>query len=275
MPIQRTRLERPSHLDPVELHAGRSFAFVQAALRPARRRRADILEVGCGHGHLARRLTLAGHRVTAIDRSERMVRAARRIGVPAKLADALDYADGPFDAIVFVLSLHHVASLPRALANAERLLKPNGLLIADEFGRERMNRRTAAWFFAGIDLLGAAGLIEHEDPGPYWEPKKGGPRPAAHEIPEDPLERWRMRHKHARAVHTGRALEKAIRARFRMLSLESGPHLYRYAGRRLHRGARGMRIARYLLASELNLIEQGRLRAAGLRIVARRRPARS
>lgn len=272
----RKRLARPDPLDPAELHAERSFAFVQSALRHARKRRADILEVGCGHGHLARRLIAAGHRVTAIDRSPRMLRAARRIGVPVRQADFLDYDAGPFDAIVFVLSLHHVASLARAVANAYRLLKPGGLLILDEFGRERVDRETAAWFFGGIDLLAAAGLLEHEDPGPYWEPKRGrGARRAhGHAAPADPLARWRMRHRHAQPVHTARALEKAVRRRFRVVSRETGPHLYRYAGRRLHRGAAGVHTVHHLLEAELERIGEGRLRATGVRIVARRAPAR-
>jgi len=276
---RRTRRpSRPSPLDPAELHAERSFEFVQGALRAARRRRAEILEVGCGHGQLARRLIAAGHRVTAIDRSPRMVRAARRIGVPVRESDFLDYDGGPFDAIVFVLSLHHVASLPGAVANAHRLLKPGGLLLLDEFGRERVDRNTAAWFFAGIDLLAAAGILEHEDPGPYWEPKKRrGAARGKHTapVPEDPLARWRMRHRRAQAIHTGRSLEAAVRRRFRIVRREHGPHLFRYAGRRLHRGAAGVRVARYLLESELKLIARGRLRAAGLRIVARRSAARS
>lgn len=269
------RHARPSPLDPAELHAARSFEFVQAALLRARRRRADILEVGCGRGHLARRLARAGHRVTAIDSSMRAVRAARRIGAPALRADFLDYDGGPFDAAVFVLSLHHVASLPRAIANAHRLLRPGGLLIADEFGRERADRATAAWFFGGIDLLEMAGMLRHEDPGPYTGPKRPG-RAGGHARPghavsaADPFARWRDRHTRTRTIHTGGAVERAIARRFEIVSAEPGPHLFRYAGRRLHRGARGVRIVKQLLESELEGIDQGLLRAVGIRIVARR-----
>jgi len=269
------RLARPSPLDPAELHAVRSFEFVQTALRKAGRRRAEILEVGCGRGHLARRLVRAGHRVTAIDSSDRAVRAARRIGVPAVRADFLEYDGGPFDAVVFVLSLHHVASLPRAAANAHRLLKPGGLLIADEFGRERVDRATAAWFYGALDLLDMAGLLRHEDPGPYTGPKPRGRAASRRRSQEgadaDPLTRWRNRHVHTRTIHTGRALERAIARRFSIVGAEPAPHLYRYPGRRLQRGVRAVRIVHRLLESELEGIDQGLLRAAGIRIVARRR----
>lgn len=274
--MARARPSRPSPPDPAELHAARSFEFVQSALRSGRKRRADILEVGCGRGHLARRLAAAGHRVTAIDSSARAVRAARRIGVPAARADFLEYDGGPFDAVVFVLSLHHVASLPRAIDNAQRLLRPGGLLIADEFGRERADRATAAWFYGGIDLLEMAGLLRHEDPGPYTGPKRRGRaagRGHAHDgaaPPADPLTRWRNRHVRTRTIHTGRAVERAVARRFEVASAEPGPHLYRYAGRRLRRGAVGARIVTQLLQSEIEGIDQGLLRAVGIRIVARR-----
>jgi SAM-dependent methyltransferase len=267
---------RPSALDPAGLHAERSFDFVQRSLRAARKRRADILEVGCGGGQVARRLMAAGHHVTAIDSSAKAVRAARRTGVPAVHADFLEYDGGPFDAVVFVLSLHHVDSLARAMRNAERLLKPGGLLIADEFGRERIDRATAAWFFDGLDLLDAAGHLKPADPGPYRGPKRRGAarvrgaNPAARAA-EDPLARWRQRHMHTRTIHTGRALETAIRRRFRIERSEPGPHLFRYPGRRLQPGTDGMRIAHYLLEAESTLIAEGWLRATGLRIVARRR----
>jgi SAM-dependent methyltransferase len=175
-----------------------------------------------------------------------------------------------------VLSLHHVASLARAVGNAERLLRPGGLLIADEFGRERIDRPTAAWFFGGLDLLDMAGLLRHEDAGPFTGPKRRGrgrhaaghhgAAPAA-----DPLLRWRHRHTHVRAIHTARAMERALARRFEIVHVEPGPHLYRYAGRRLRRGPSGVRIVHQLLESELEGIEQGLLRATGVRIVARRR----
>lgn len=279
--MARTRLARPTPNDPAEVHAESSFEFVQSALRRARKRRATILEVGCGNGRLARRLIRAGHDVTAIDASARAVAAARRIRVPAAKTDFLAYDGGPFDAIVCVLSLHHIASLAGALRHAERLLKPGGLLIADEFGRERIDRASAAWFFDGLDLLDAAGMLKHEDPGPYTGPKRGRARRGAPPLEklaarteEDPLARWRRRHTHTRSIHTGRAMERAIRARFRVEHVATAPHLYRYAGRRLSPGLTSARVARYLLAAETSLIEQGWLRPVGVRFVARRRAAR-
>lgn len=275
-----SRARRPS-TDPAEVHAGCSFEFVQSALPPGKRRGAAILEVGCGNGRLARRLAGAGHDVTAIDSAGSAVRAARRIGVRAEQADFLEYDGGPFDAVVFVLSLHHVASLARAVRNAERVLRPGGLLIADEFGRERIDRASAAWFFDGLDLLDAAGMLKHEDPGPCTGPKRGRARRGAppleklaQRVEEDPLARWRRRHTHTRTIHTGVAMERAIRARFRLERAEPGPHLFRYAGRRLHPGAAGAHIARYLLGAETALIEQGWLRPVGVRFVARRPAAR-
>jgi hypothetical protein len=66
-------------------------------------------------------------------------------------------------------------------------------------------------------------------------------------------------------------MERALARRFEIVHVEPGPHLYRYAGRRLRRGPSGVRIVHQLLESELEGIEQGLLRATGVRIVARRR----
>ena len=292
MPARSRRA--PAALDPTALHHASSFDLVTAALRRRRRRRARILEVGCGSGTLARMLARAGHSVTAIDASEDAVATARGIGVRAEQADFLEWSGGPFDAVVFVLSLHHIRSLPRAIARARRLLAPGGLLIADEFGRERVDRMTAAWFFQNLDLLDAAGLLRHESPGPFKGPKHGHGRNPASSVGSgarkgssprekagrawgpasdaDPLSRWRNRHTFERRLHTGRAMEAAIADRFELISVEAGPHLFRYPSRRLEPGGVGVRIARFLLDAERRLIAAGRLRAAGLRIVARRPP---
>jgi SAM-dependent methyltransferase len=290
-PVARRARRASAALDPTTLHHALSFDLVTSALRRRRRRHARILEVGCGSGKLARMLSRAGHRVTAIDASPDAVAAARRIGVRAEQADFLDWSGGPFDAVVFVLSLHHIRSLPRAIARARRVLAPGGLLIADEFGRERVDRATAAWFFQNLDLLDAAGLLRHEDPGPYTGPKHGhgrnpgrgsrgagaswrakDPRPWGAAGDPDPLTRWRNRHSFERRLHTARAMEAAIGARFELVSVQAGPHLFRYPSRRLEPGVAGVRIGRFLLDAERRLIAAGRLRAAGLKIVARRRP---
>jgi ubiquinone/menaquinone biosynthesis C-methylase UbiE len=98
----------------------------------------EIVDVGCGEGHLTRALAALGARVTGCDPfmpetswtahksgSYRLVKAS---------ADALPMADASADLVLFVFSLHHVpaAKLDAAITEARRVLRPSGrLYVAD------------------------------------------------------------------------------------------------------------------------------------------------
>jgi SAM-dependent methyltransferase len=112
--------------------------FVEEHLptRPAR-----ILEVGCGEGHLARALAASGHAVVAIDPDAPQGELFQAV----RLEDF--EAPEPFDAVVASRSLHHIHDLPTALAKVVRLLKPGGRFILDEHAHDRLDERTARWYF--------------------------------------------------------------------------------------------------------------------------------
>src|SRR5207247_9371063 len=78
---------------------------------------ARVLEVGCGRGALAARLQARGLEVTALDASPEAVASARALGVQAVAGDFLEFVAEPFDAVLFPRSLHHLASLRRAVAD--------------------------------------------------------------------------------------------------------------------------------------------------------------
>ncbi|HJS49815.1 MAG TPA: class I SAM-dependent methyltransferase [Gaiellaceae bacterium] len=107
----------------------REIAFQAVAeVRPQ-----SVLEVGCGEGELAERMTaeLAAE-VIAIDQSERMVEIARARGVDARIGDVqeLHFADVAFDVVVAAWMLYHVPDLDRAVAELARVLRPAGRLVA-------------------------------------------------------------------------------------------------------------------------------------------------
>jgi SAM-dependent methyltransferase len=92
------------------------------------------LEVGCGDGRLTRQLRRAMPRVTAIDKDERSIAAARRqdsgLGIEYLHGDFLchDFERASFDFIASVGVLHHMD----AVAGLERmgaLLRPGGTLV--------------------------------------------------------------------------------------------------------------------------------------------------
>ncbi len=86
-----------------------------------------ILDVGCGHGALARALAKRGAVVTGIDPQEEAVAAAQAAVPDASFTrasgEALPYADGAFDAVVILNALHHVpaAVMGAALVEAARV----------------------------------------------------------------------------------------------------------------------------------------------------------
>lgn len=105
------------------------------------------LNVGCGHGELERMIVRRGivETMDGFDISpkavERAGEIARREGLSDRVrytvADAnyLDKADlrGDYDVVFASMALHHFAHLDRSLQGIKRRLKPNGLLIVNEF----------------------------------------------------------------------------------------------------------------------------------------------
>jgi SAM-dependent methyltransferase len=93
---------------------------------------AATLEVGCGEGRVARDLASRGHRVTAVDASPTLLRAAAEAdpGRQYVLADAaaLPFDDASFDLVVAYNSLMDVDDMPGAVREAARVLVPGGRL---------------------------------------------------------------------------------------------------------------------------------------------------
>jgi ubiquinone/menaquinone biosynthesis C-methylase UbiE len=109
------------------------FAEAMEGFGPA----ADVLDLGCGTGHLAAHLAGLGHRVEGCDIAERMLSVARAsFGESAirwhRLApdwERLPSADSSFDAVVSSSVFEYLPDVPRVLGECRRVLRPGGRLL--------------------------------------------------------------------------------------------------------------------------------------------------
>jgi NADH dehydrogenase [ubiquinone] 1 alpha subcomplex assembly factor 5 len=118
----------------------------------------DALDLGCGDGYLAARLTARGLRVVSADAGAAFARG----GVQCD-EDRLPFADASFDLAVSVGTLDTVNDLPGALALIRRALRPDGLFLAALAGAGNLPRLRAA--------LAAAEEAEGRDAAPRIHPQ--------------------------------------------------------------------------------------------------------
>jgi 2-polyprenyl-6-hydroxyphenyl methylase/3-demethylubiquinone-9 3-methyltransferase len=125
------------------------LAAARAQLIPAAARESAVLvDLGCGAGLLAPHLEGKGYRHVGVDLSAEALRQAAGHGVLAVRADvaAVPLADACADVVVAGEILEHVADLPRAVAEACRLLRPGGLLVIDTLAATALSR----WLAIGV-----------------------------------------------------------------------------------------------------------------------------
>ena len=94
-----------------------------------------ILDVGCGYGSLARRMTEEGYKVDAIDADQTVVEDAQELHIDLadlqfRCANFLSDGapNGPYDALTCVAALHHMP-FAEAAAQIVRHLRPGGTLV--------------------------------------------------------------------------------------------------------------------------------------------------
>lgn len=114
----------------------RSYALVNS-WDPAHLRKIDrlislepgqrVLEVGCGQGHLTKRLARRGIDVTGVDVNPEAVEVAGSDRVVHMRAETLEYEDETFDAIISIHAIEHIPQLEEALGEMARVLRPGGI----------------------------------------------------------------------------------------------------------------------------------------------------
>ena len=145
-----------------------------------------ILEIGAGNGWFSWRMAQAGHYVLATDISldeEDGLGAVSRYAPPGTVAserltraraemEALPLEDSQCDLVVANGSIHYAAEIARAISEAHRVLRPQGLLLVLdspvyddlETGRRMVRRRQERHREMGIfDSASSAGFLVEDD----------------------------------------------------------------------------------------------------------------
>ncbi|MFB7511722.1 class I SAM-dependent methyltransferase [Streptomyces sp. NPDC056144] len=122
-----------AHYDRTRGGVPRAEAAAQAVLRLVPASARTLLDLACGTGLVTERLTRPGLSVHGADAAQAMLRtAAARLPGRVVRADArrLPFPDASLDAVSAVWLLHLVPFAPEIVAEAARVLRPGGVLIA-------------------------------------------------------------------------------------------------------------------------------------------------
>lgn len=97
-----------------------------------------LIDIGCGHGILARPVLKTGAHYTGVDFSPKLIQAARNDnprsarfhhGDARRLLELPDLSEGSQDIAVFMLSIQDMDPLTEILQQATTLLRPGGRLV--------------------------------------------------------------------------------------------------------------------------------------------------
>ncbi len=132
---------------------------------PERIKNKDVLEIATGPGLLAKHVAPYARKIIATDYSDGMIAEARKGTYSGNLvfekADAaeLPYQDDSFDVVIIANALHIVPDPKKVLKEIDRVLKPDGLLIAPNFVEHKGTILSRIWSFI---LLIAGVRFEHQ-----------------------------------------------------------------------------------------------------------------
>jgi SAM-dependent methyltransferase len=136
---------------------------------------ADVADIACGEGYLSVESALWARRVIGIDRSADVLKRAKALAkrrgmdnITWKRGDMekLPLPDASVDIALLSQALHHAANPSRAVAEAARVLRPGGRVLAldlrehdQEWVRDRVGDRWLGFKDADLErLLTGAGL---------------------------------------------------------------------------------------------------------------------
>jgi SAM-dependent methyltransferase len=227
-----------------------TYDFIRRSL-PRNCRR--ILEIGCGTGELAARLSRDGCAVIAIDSDSDSIAAARKMGVDARVATWPDFDDGDFDALLFTRSLHHLHPLDQVVKRAADSLTDRGRAIVDDFAYESTDEKTLRWFAGAIRSLKAARLLIEPD-----------------ELlsKAETLKAWRRNHDPD--LHTASQIGAQLEKVFDHVIKQNAPYYFRYLASAIVATEKRNTILQALAEEEATMARDGSIVPLGRRFIAMR-----
>ena len=116
----------------------------------------SAIDLGCGTGDVAARLTTHYRRVRAVDLSEPMLEVARSryagLGIDFECQD-VNHVTGQYDLVISSMVLHHVPDLPATLQRIGRLVAPGGTVILLDTVGPAPRSRLEHYRWSGMEFL--------------------------------------------------------------------------------------------------------------------------
>jgi 2-polyprenyl-6-hydroxyphenyl methylase/3-demethylubiquinone-9 3-methyltransferase len=156
----------PVRLDFIREQAGRRFNRRESTRRPFEG--LTLLDIGCGGGLLSEPMARLGFAVTGVDASERNIGTARahaaatRLPIDYRCATAEDLLAGgarPFDVVLNMEVIEHVADPGAYLRDTAKLVAPSGMMVVATLNRTLKSLALAK--------LGAEYLLRWLPPGTH------------------------------------------------------------------------------------------------------------
>lgn len=238
---------------PIEVPTDATVTFVRSHV-PAG---AEIIEVGCGAGHVAAQLSRDGYSVVGIDSDPGAVSRARQIGVDAIHACWPNFDCGLVDAVIFTRSLHHLSPLQAAVTKIGKVLKPAGRLLVEDFAFDEAEPSAINWL---VDIVGSPkgrGMISRT-PDEFVTNLSDA---------DDAERAWREDHDHN--LHTASDMALSIEQEFTLCDTQQVPYLYRYLVPVLPETREAATFLQEILAQERLLGARGDISLIGRRWVAK------